>query len=52
MWKMLLDDFRFAQPELQAACIRSFMSVIELNECRNIRGDYFRRCVNNLRGHK
>eukprot|EP00286_Rhodomonas_abbreviata_P019344 CAMPEP_0181297116 /NCGR_PEP_ID=MMETSP1101-20121128/5065_1 /TAXON_ID=46948 /ORGANISM="Rhodomonas abbreviata, Strain Caron Lab Isolate" /LENGTH=750 /DNA_ID=CAMNT_0023402025 /DNA_START=132 /DNA_END=2381 /DNA_ORIENTATION=- len=52
LWEMVQDDFQLSLPELHNFCLQSFLGVLEMPDCRTVRGDYFKRCVENLRSHR
>lgn len=51
LWNMIQDDFQFSLSEMHNFCLQCFVGLLELQECRQVRGEYFRRCVENLREH-
>ena len=52
LWSLIQDEVRFSQPELHLLAVEGLTSILELNECRGIRTEYFAKCVKNVERHK
>jgi hypothetical protein len=52
LWDLVQDDVRFSQPELHICALQVLVEILDMHDCRNIRGEYFAKCVNNLSRHK
>jgi hypothetical protein len=52
LWELIQDDVRFSQPELHIFALQVLVEVLDMHDCRCIRGDYFTKCVSNLTRHR
>jgi hypothetical protein len=52
LWDLVQDDVRFSQPELHICALQVLVDVLDIHDCRTIRGEYFAKCVNNLSNHR
>jgi hypothetical protein len=52
LWDLIQDDVRFSPPELHICALHVLVEVLEIHDCRPIRGEYFAKCVNNLSRHR